>query len=71
MLFFMYSILAMNFFATVKFNGPMTDNLNFKSVPQAAISLFVMHTGNNFYELSNAVMVKNSVKFFCLNEPTY
>ena len=30
-----------------------------------------MHTGNNFYELSNAVMVKNSVKFFCLNEPTY
>ena len=29
LLFFMYSILAMNFFATVKLNGPMTENLNF------------------------------------------
>lgn len=45
----------MNFFATVKFNGPMTDNLNFMTVHNSAISLFVMHTGNNFYELSNAV----------------
>ena len=45
----------MNFFADVMFNGPMVDNLNFKSVPSSAVSLFVMHTGNYFYELSNAV----------------
>lgn len=36
------------------FSGPMTENLNFMSVGDAAVALFVMHTGNNFYELSNA-----------------
>ena len=61
----------MNYFATIKFNGPMTDNLNFMNIGNAAISLFVMHTGNNFYELSNAVSSKHTVIFDCINNPTY
>lgn len=67
----MFAILAMNYFAMVKFNGPMTDNLNFMNVGNSAISLFVMHTGNNFYELSNAVSTEKSVKFDCINNPTF
>ena len=61
----------MNYFATVKFNGPMTDNLNFMNVANAAISLFVMHSGNNFYELSIAVSTPRSVNFDCIDDPTY
>ena len=61
----------MSFFAEVKFNGPMTNNLNFMSVQNAAISLFVMHTGNNFYELSNAVSSSKSVSFDCIYNPSY
>lgn len=61
----------MNFFAHVKFNGPMTDNFNFISVPNAAISLFVMHTSSDFYELVNAMSKGKSVNFDCIDNPTY
>ena len=71
LLFFIYSILAMNYFSTVKFNGPMADNQNFMSVPNAALSLFIMHTGSNFYELTNAVSRSKSINFDCIDNPSY
>ena len=61
----------MNYFATVKFAGPMTSNLNFMDVPHAALSLFVMHTGNNFYELSSAVSLGAEINYDCIKNPTY
>ena len=49
----------------------MGDNLNFKNIGDAAVSLFVMHTGNNFYELSNAVAARKTVLFDCIQDPNY
>lgn len=61
----------MNYFSTIKFNEPMHDHLNFLTVAYSALSLFVMHTGNNFYELSTAVSLGKSVKNDCIENPTY
>lgn len=68
---FIYSVLGMNFFSTLKFNGPMTAHLHFKNVFDGAVSLFVISTGNNFYELFNAASQKNSILFECISNPLY
>ena len=61
----------MNFFATLKFNGPMSDDLNFRTVLESIISLLDMRTGDNFYELTVAAMIENSINFDCIPNPTY
>ena len=71
LIFFIFAVISMNFFATVKFNGPMTENLNFQTVPNALVSLFVMRTSNNFFELTNAVGITNSLLVSCLDSPSY
>ena len=43
----------------------------FQTVPKALVSLFVMRTGNNFYELKNAVGISSSVLIDCIDDPTY
>ena len=45
------------------FSSPMTENLNFQTLFNSLVSLFVMKTGNNFYELSNAAMREHSIVF--------
>ena len=35
------------------------------------MSLFVMRTGNNFYELVNAVGIEKSMSVDCIENPTY
>jgi hypothetical protein len=61
----------MNYFSTVKYSETMTDNLNFKTVWNSAVSLYIMATGNNLYELSIASGKSNSIIFQCLEDPSY
>ena len=42
LIIFIYSVMAMYYFSEVKFNGPMSNHLNFQTVWNSAITLFVM-----------------------------
>ena len=71
LIIFIYSVIAMNFFSQVKLNGIMTNHLNFQTIWNSAISLFVMSTGNYFYELTHEVSIKNTLHLTCIANPTF
>lgn len=71
MFIFMYSIIAVNFFAQVKISDPLNEHLNFKNIGNAYLTLFVMGTGDNFFEIVNAMSRQKSVNFYCIDHPTY
>lgn len=68
---FIYAILAMNFFSTVKFAYPLIESFNFNTVLDSIVALFVIHTGDKFYEMYNQVKIESSIIFECINNPTY
>ena len=63
---FIYSVLSMNFFSTLKFSGPLTTNFHFMNVFDSAVVLYVMQTGNDFYEVYKAASKDNDILFNCI-----
>ena len=53
----------MNVFANVKISDVLTPNLNFKKIWRSAISLFIMLTGDSFYEIQKAVSKGRRIDF--------
>lgn len=48
---FIYSVITMNFLAPLKFTDAMSENMNFMSVTNSMVTLFVMQTGVNFFPM--------------------
>lgn len=71
LMIFIYSVLTTYYFSEVMYSGPMTNNLNFDSTWNSAMALFIMQTGNNFFELSNAAAMELALEFQCINNPSY
>jgi hypothetical protein len=57
---FMYSILGMILFGTVKRNGPLNDYLNFENFNNAYLTLFVVATGDSWNMIMEAYALENS-----------
>ncbi len=68
---YIYAILGMNLFATIKINGPMHELLNFKNVFVAFLTLFRVATGENWQDLMEALRKEDQVLFQCVEEPSY
>ena len=68
---YIYSVLGMNIFADIQLNDPLSANLNFKTIQGTAITLFMLSTGETFYEFMNAFAREMSITFQCVNNPTY
>jgi len=57
---FMYSILGMILFGTVKRNGPLNDYINFENFNNAYLTLFVVATGDSWNLIMEAYALENS-----------
>jgi hypothetical protein len=68
---YIFAVLCMNLFATVKFNGNLSDNSNFQNIFTSSLTLFRMTTGDNFYDIMVSLMQDNSDNFYCIDNPTY
>jgi len=68
---FLYSVLGVNLFASVKLEAPLHDNANFQTFWYAFLTLLRVSTGENWHEILNAVTRSNSLLFQCVENPTY
>jgi len=68
---FMYSILGMILFGTVKRNGPMNDYINFESFNNAYLTLFIVATGDSWNLIMQAYALEDSSSSRCIMNPTY
>ena len=53
----------MDLFADTMLNFPLNDNLNYQNIFSSALTLFVMSTGEAFYDFMNATKREKSVIF--------
>ena len=68
---FMYSILGMILFGTVKRNGQLNDYINFENFNNAYLTLFVVATGDSWNSIMQAYALENSPSSMCVVNPTY
>mmetsp|Transcript_29253 Transcript_29253/g.28351 ORF Transcript_29253/g.28351 Transcript_29253/m.28351 type:complete len:380 (-) Transcript_29253:1114-2253(-) len=51
LLVFIYGVMGINLFATVKLNGSLFENMNFQSIWTASLTLLIMATGDYFNDI--------------------
>jgi hypothetical protein len=60
---YIYAIVGNNMFATVKFDDSIFENENFQNIWNAALTLFIMSTGENFDGIMDNIGRRNSLLF--------
>jgi hypothetical protein len=55
----------------VKRNGSLTDTINFESFPAAALTLFVVATGDGWTDIRDSCSRSRSLDFDCVENPTF
>lgn len=68
---FIFAVISLNFFSEVKQNYPMNVNFNFSNIFDSIIVLFVIHTGDTFFDLFKALKLKHDILNNCIEDPTY
>jgi hypothetical protein len=68
---FIYSIIGVNLFATVKMNEPMTEYLNFQTVFTSFLTLIRLSTGESWTDLLNCLSLEYSLTNQCIVNPGY
>lgn len=63
--FFIYSVIATNFFSQVKLTYPLSEHINFQNFANSCLSLFILHTGEIYFEMLNALKRQNSIIHQC------
>jgi hypothetical protein len=51
LLVYIFAILAMNVFAEIMITDTLTPNMNFQTIGNSILTLFIMSTGDSFYEI--------------------
>jgi Ion transport protein len=67
----MYAILGMIIFGQVMRNGVMNDYVNFETLPNSFMTLFVVATGDTWSGIMASFCFENSAITQCLESPTY
>lgn len=65
LLIYIYAILGVSLFATVKIDEPLNDLVNFHNFFNVFIILFRSSSGENWNNIMKAIMRKNSILFQC------
>lgn len=71
LIIYMYSVLGMYLFGTVKRNGIMNDYINFENFINAFITLFTVTTGDSWNATQTSFVVENSPHRQCKANPAY
>jgi hypothetical protein len=68
---YIYAILGINVFATVKHTGHVNDHINFMSIGTAMLTLLRVSTGENWHMVLWALSNERSIEYQCIENPTY
>lgn len=68
---FIYSIMGMNLFATVKLQSTLDDRANFKTLSLSLLTLFKSSTGENWNSLMSDTSRTRGINFRCIEQQTY
>ena len=68
---FMFVILGMNLFATVKLQTNLNHNVNFQTFGKAFLSLFITCTGENWPLVMADLARERSISFQCLESQSF
>ena len=71
LILFVYAILGVILFGNVSRNGVLNDTINFESFPAAALTLFVVATGDGWTDIRDALAKPRTLDFDCKENPTY
>ena len=71
LILYIYAIAGVQLFGQVKRNGMLNDSINFESFYNAALTLFVVATGDSWTDIATSVLKKRSVSYKCKPNPTY
>ena len=71
LMIFLYSIIGINLFGTIKINGLLDEHANFQSFGMALLTLIRITTFESWNGIMHATMRTNSLMFDCINNPTY
>lgn len=71
LIIYMFAIVGVEFFGDIKLNPPMTQLMNFQTMPKAFLTLFTVATGDGWDMLLQAMSMKKSVLNNCIENPTY
>jgi hypothetical protein len=71
LLLYMYSILGVFLFATVKIEGTLTKHANFQSFGRAFLTLLRCATGEAWNEIMRDTSRQPQVNFDCITDPDY
>lgn len=71
LILFVYAIVGVTLFGNVKRNGVLNDTINFESFPAAALTLFVVATGDGWTDIRDALAKPRTLDFDCKEDPTY
>jgi hypothetical protein len=63
LLLYLFSVLGMNLFSTVKIAEPINDHANFQSFINSFITLIRVATGENWHYILYAMSRENSLTF--------
>jgi len=66
LIIYLFAIIGVQYFGTVKINAPMTSLINFQSMPTAFLTLFRVATGENWNDLMEAVSLELSATNYCI-----
>lgn len=68
---FMYAVLGMILFGTVKRNLVMDDYINFEGFISSFLTLFIVATGDTWNEIMISFAIENHPSTECLDNPSY
>lgn len=71
LLLYLYSILGMQLFGNIKWNGVMNDTLNFETFTNAFCALCAVATGDGWNDIMGSTLKQRSIVYQCMYNPTY
>ena len=71
LIIYVYAVIGMNIFGTIKLKPPMHSRLNFQNIQNSFTSLLRITTGENWNDLMNALGMGHSWYNECKDDPTY
>lgn len=68
---YLFAIIGVYLFADVKLNEPLTNLVNFQSLPKAYLVLYMVLTRDKWNDIMEALSLEKSATNDCIQGPTY
>lgn len=68
---YMYAVLGMNLFASIKITEPINEYSNFQNVGSSMLVLLISSTGEGWEEIMLSLGKRSHMEYNCILNPTY